>query len=302
MKSNRLIMPLFLCFCLLMVATITFLMMPTEVLARAGGGGGGKGGAAGGIVALLFLPFIATYYAAFTYVIFKKYRQSKALLEKLKLKDNIWDPDVIKHRIDMTFYKIQEAWRERDQSIAKDYMSDMLLEKHEMQTDQMKKQGRVNVLEKVNLIKSVVVQVSDYKDDSKDCLWAVIKGSMVDYTLDEKTREVLEGKPKQSEKFTELWKFSRHPQKGWVLDLIEQEAKITEIADFKSFSEDLNVKEVHPLLEKIGRVASSLEWTVKKDDDVPEMKSPVKALLFGLILPWVIVAVVFLSVNLDRFK
>ena len=300
MKSTSLKAFLFLCF--ITVASFALLLMPNDVCARAGGGGG-KGGAAGGIVALFMLPLLLIYYTAFSYVVANKYRQSKTLLEKLKLKDNVWNPDVIKHRIDMTFYKIQEAWRERDQSIAADYMSETLLKKHQMQTDQMKRQGRINILDKVNLIKSVVVQVSDFKDDSKDCLWAYVKGSMVDYTIDEKSKEVLEGKPKQSEKFTELWKFIRHPQNGWVLDLIEQEAKIAEIADFESFSEELNEKEIHPLFEKFGKAASFLEWTVKKDnDDVPEMKSPVVALLFGLILPWVLVAFVLLSVNLDKFK
>ena len=133
---------------------------------------------------------------------------------------------------------MQEAWTKRDQSICRDYVSDRLYEKHKMQTDQMIENHRQNILRDINLIDSKVVQIADFKDDSKDSVWVWIKGSMVDYIADDRTNAMLKGDTKNRE-FTELWRFARQDKK-WLLDEIRQSVQLPELLGLHSFSEDLS--------------------------------------------------------------
>lgn len=165
-------------------------------------------------------------------------RKSREILEKLEAKDSSWDLYNIKADIEMAYFKVQEAWMERDQSIAREYMSDRLYNKHKTQTDLMIKQHRKNILLNINLIDSTIVQVVDYKDDSKDMMWVLIKGSMIDYIIDDRTGEVLSGDPDTAEIFYELWRFVRG-RRRWVLDEIDQTVTPEDFEKMKSFSEEL---------------------------------------------------------------
>jgi len=209
--------------------------LPEEALARAGGGGGDEGG---GILGLILWPFFLIYSAIITYLVHKKNKQCKSLLAKLAKIDSYWDLDKIKSQIEKAFFKIQEAWMRRNQEIAKDYMSERLYTKHKLQTDQMLSEKRKNVLERINLKESKIVEVADFEDDSKDRIWVYIKGKMVDYIIDETTGKVVSGEKEKAENFSELWKFIRVP-KGWVLDEIDQKVQISDLKGFKSFSEEL---------------------------------------------------------------
>jgi predicted lipid-binding transport protein (Tim44 family) len=211
-----------------------FVFIPGDAMARAGGGGG-KGG---GILALIFWPFFVIYSAILGYFVVKKNKESRALLEKIRQFDNSWGIDHIKSRIELVYFKVQEAWMERNQDLAKEYMSERLFFKHKTQTDQMIQQGRKNILERINLMEAKIVEVADYNDDSKDQFWVFIKGSMIDYLIHEESGTVIQGDREKPEHFTELWKFVRGPD-DWVLDEIDQDAEILEVKNFKSFSESV---------------------------------------------------------------
>jgi len=210
-------------------------LCPEDILARAGGGGGGEGG---GILGLILWPFILIYSAIISYLVYKKNNQSKQLLQKLASLDNNWDLDNIKRQVEKVYFKVQESWMQRNQDIAKDFMSERLYEKHKLQTDQMISQNRKNILKQLNLKEAKIVEIADYEDDSKDRIWVHIKGSMIDYIVDDRTNKVISGDKFEVEKFSELWKFVRGAN-GWVLDEIDQKVQISDLVGFKSFSEEL---------------------------------------------------------------
>ena len=307
----------------LLFVVVVICAVPVESLARAGGGGGGGRGAGGGFF-YIGLVLFAIYSAIFLSVVTWKYRQSAALLQKLKSVDHLWDPQVIEHQIQAAFFKVQAAWQERDPSMAADFMSDSLLKDHRRKTENMKKRGLINVLEDLKLLKTKVVQVSDYEDTNKDSFWAYIEGEATDYVIFDKKYldgpETSDGddialtdclwgrddepqigeRPDSSDAFTELWKFIRDPQKGWIVDMIEPKAKILEIAHFHSFSEKLHDRP-HPMVEKLRNVHKSLDWKI---DHGPEgslsMKPPAKSLVFGgLMYPIFLFAGIYVTVILD---
>ena len=185
---------------------------------------------------LIFVgPAIGIYAAVVTYYLTKKRKECATLLRKIEETDALWSPDLMKRRVQKTFFKIQEAWAERDQSICRDYVSDKLFEKHKYQTDQLIKLGHKNVMKNISLDSAAIVEIADYENDDKDNFVAYIKGSMIDYLVDEKSGKLLEGE-KERTSFDELWKFTRTGN-DWKLDEIEADVSIEALSSLSSFSE-----------------------------------------------------------------
>jgi Tim44-like domain len=214
--------------------TVVIVLAAETCWARAGGGGGGGG--KGSWINIFVLPFFIIYSAVLTYQVKTKSDACKNLLARLEKLDPAWDLDRIRHRVDEVFFKVQQAWMERNQDLAKDCMSPALHQKHKLQTDQLIAQHRKNVLENINLIEVRIVDVEDFVDNKKDLFWAHIKASMIDYTIDDTTDRVLSGNRDKAEAFTELWKFVRAAN-TWVLDEIDQKVSVSDLSGFAATSE-----------------------------------------------------------------
>ena len=233
---------------------ILICLLPDSTFARAGGGsfssggfssggsysrGMGQGGSGGFFLVILLFPLLLIYLVITKRKLNKKTREGEDLMAQLEKRDTSWDLNKAKERIVLIYFKVQEAWTRRDQKIARPYVSDRLYTKHKIQTDQLIGQSRQNVLENVNLQKAQIVEVADFKDDTKDSLWVYIQGSMIDYTIDTNTGKRLFGNANVSESFRELWKFLKNDQGEWVLDEIDQDVEYSDLAGFKSHSEAL---------------------------------------------------------------
>ena len=217
------------------IATLLFALLPADLYARAGGGGGGGGG----ILGLILYPFLLIYIGILHFKISRKNQEADALIEKISVTDSGWRTESLKHRIEECYFKVQEAWMERNQDLARDYMSRGLYDKHKAQTDLMIKDHEKNILKEINLVQAKIVEAIDYKDNSKDLFWVYIRGSMIDYTVKDNTGEVIKGNPNEAEKFSELWKFIRDDNGRWVLDDIDQEVGLDDLSSFKSKSEQV---------------------------------------------------------------
>lgn len=208
--------------------------MTGSAMARAGGGGGGG---KGGILVWLLLPFFYIAYLIRSKWVKKKNEEAKDIMLQAAMKDHSWNYDEIIKRVEEIFFKVQYAWMERDQDIAKDFISSRLYEKHKLQTDQMIKQHRKNVLENINIIEAAIVEAKDYPDDKEDSIWVYIEGSMIDYTIDDRSMKVISGKENEIESFEELWKMVKS-ENGWVLDYIDQKVSMSDLKKLHSFRID----------------------------------------------------------------
>ena len=212
------------------IGLLILVLTAEYALARAGGGGGS--GSGGGILttilAFILAPFLLIYGAIVSVMLERKRNKAKRLLKQLELEDPLWNHRRMKARIEEIFLKVQKAWMERNQDLAKDCMSDRIYTKHKMQTDEMLANGRKNVLAKINLKEVMIISVADYDDDTKDSFSAHIKGSMIDYDVDDKTGNVLSGDKTKIESFKEIWHFIRKGNK-WVLDEIDQDVTMGDI-------------------------------------------------------------------------
>jgi predicted lipid-binding transport protein (Tim44 family) len=212
-------------------------IIPSLAFARAGGGGGGGGGR-GGLVGFILLPFLIIHSTIVTCMVVRRNKQCALLLERLAKKDSLWDMESIQARIEQVYFKVQNAWMERDQELCRDSVSDRLYQKHKLQTDEMLTQHRQNMLDRINLKEAKVVEVVDYRDDARDRVWVYVRGSMIDYIVDDRSGKVISGNDREPESFAELWKFVRG-KTGWVLDEIDQDVTIRDLDRFKAQSEEV---------------------------------------------------------------
>lgn len=160
------------------------------------------------------------------FVIFKIKLNNKSVkcisdINELSKSDYNWNYENIKKNIEEAFYKVQSAWMERDQDIAKEYMSDKLYSKHKLETENMKLRREKNILENLTLLGVIPRSVQNNEGTDMDCIWFEIRAKAKDYTINEDTNKVIQGKYRRCNQFTEYWKFTRKDNR-WVLDEIKQ--------------------------------------------------------------------------------
>ena len=171
------------------------------------------------------IVFILILFASTIILYFKVLRasfNSKRYLRLLDNKDITWKYKTIEKRVIETFYIVEEAWTNNDISKAKDYMDKDLYENFKSKLEWMDINNRRNILKKIRLVNLKPVSVYDDNDDKKDLIWFYIKGKMIDYIVDTKTKSIVSGDTK-NKSFVEFWKFVKNENNKWVLSEILQE-------------------------------------------------------------------------------
>ena len=169
--------------------------------------------------------FIIIIFASTIILYFKVLRasfNSKRYLRLLDNKDSTFKYKNIEKRVIETFYIVEEAWTNNDISKAKDYMDNDLYENFKSKLEWMDINNRRNILKKIRLVNLKPVSVYDDNDDKKDLIWFYIKGKMIDYIVDTKTKSIVSGDTK-NKSFVEFWKFVKNDDNNWVLNEILQE-------------------------------------------------------------------------------
>lgn len=238
--------------------TLLLIVFSDVVLARAGGGGGssfgggssyhssyGSSGGGGGdsfpifviVILVLAVLLICSWVHAWNMscAVRDKNEECRSLISKIAVLDSCWDLNAMKVRIEDVYFKVQEAWTKGDQQIAKDYVSQRLFDKHQRQLEEMHAKMRKNILENVQLHNTKIVQVRDSEDDSKDQFWALIEGSMNDFTINTVSGDAVNDE-NNHDSFKELWLFIRKGQ-AWVLDEIVSDVSIEKLSLFTSQSD-----------------------------------------------------------------
>lgn len=166
----------------------------------------------------------------------KKKVESVIAIKRLSRKDFNWDYKEMKKDIKESFYKVGIAWMERDQGLAKDYVSEKLYKKHKMQTGWMIVRNEKNILKRMKLLGATPIALRDNEGTSEDFIWVHIKAKSIDYTINEETNEVIEGNRFKSVYYEEYWKFVRSKDR-WILDEIKQ---IEDINNLDFFGVEVN--------------------------------------------------------------
>lgn len=81
-----------------------------------------------------------------------------------------------------------------------------------------------------------IISCEDFNDDSKDSFIAYIKGTIVDYTISEKTGQIIKNPEREEEKFKDTFHFVRKGNK-WLLNYIDNDITIIELIAAKNYRE-----------------------------------------------------------------
>jgi len=124
----------------------------------------------------------------------------------IKARDSNFDEQAFIDRANTAFFKLQQAWTARNQDLARDVMSEALYERHKMQTDQLLANHQIDLLQNIVIGHSRIVAVTAAAP--YDSIIVAFDASMTDYTIDENTKQVVDGDQYQKT-FTERWTFIR---------------------------------------------------------------------------------------------
>jgi Uncharacterized protein conserved in bacteria len=233
----------FFSLCLVLVAAF---LLSFSVAARAGGGGGGGGGgghsitsvhsgASGNQVSWTTLLYAVLINGTLIVILFhrdilfyfklhRKGFESRKTMAELNKRDAFFDYSNFRKTVEDTFYKVQDAWGERDQELDKAFLSQSLYEQFCTKTAEMKVRHEKDILRDIHLLDVIPVDVEDFPDSNVDFIWVYIKAKMADYVIDEQSRRVISGS-KNIKSFVEYWKFIKEDGR-WVLDEIKQKDEV----------------------------------------------------------------------------
>jgi predicted lipid-binding transport protein (Tim44 family) len=193
-----------------------------------GGGGRGGGGYFFGAVWLIFTVWLAV-------VLYLRKKAARKVIAKAK--EDIWNMHYLEQTTEKVFLAFQQAWMDRDLSSVSKMVTYNLYLTHHPELQHMKAKGEKNILEKISVDSIRIIGCKDYLDNAKDSFSAYIKGTMVDYTINEINSKVIDGSDSESKKFSDLYVFTRDGN-TWLLNQVINDPQVFEILEVKNISEE----------------------------------------------------------------
>ncbi len=119
------------------------------------------------------------------------------------------------------FFRIQAAWMNRDLSPVSDILEDKMRSFLQDDISRLISDKKINRLENI-AVRSVDITES-WNEGGYDCITVRIYATILDYTVDERNGEVIEGSKTEPVKFEELWTFEKSSGgSSWQLSAINQ--------------------------------------------------------------------------------
>ena len=204
------------------------LLFATQCLYARAGGGGGHG--SGGIIGIILAPFMILYALYKGQQVKKKKLESENIIAQAALEDPIWNEGKMEALAKDMFFKMQQAWMERDLSKVKKLISDELYNDYKTQLDVMKSSHEKNMLEGINVTNVSIISSQDYRDDTQDNFTAYIAGKIIDYTINEQTGNVIKNKKQEEESFSDNYHV-------WILNSIKNDVSLGDIEGAVNYKE-----------------------------------------------------------------
>lgn len=119
------------------------------------------------------------------------------------------------------FFKVQGAYANRDLSPVKHLLTEEMYRLLQEDAAQLKAEGRTNRLENIAVREVNITEA--WQEAGQDYITARVYANLLDYTVDDKTGEVISGSKIDPVKFEEYWTFTRPlGNNPWQLSAIQQ--------------------------------------------------------------------------------
>ncbi len=235
------------------IYALALLIISYDILySRAGGGGHSSGGSGFhsnphnssslsdisglGVLLIIGVAALLLYGIVLSYLLFIKPRKSRKVIEIAAQNDDLWNLEAInKHTFDV-FCKMQKAWENRNIGPVKSIITKELYNELDNKIAELRSENRKNILEEITVNKITLISSVDYKDNSKDAYTAQIDGQMIDYIIDDRSKNIIENSSKNPGSFTDSYEFVRINDK-WMLNKIYNDSGIIHLMDAKNHFE-----------------------------------------------------------------
>ncbi len=143
-------------------------------------------------------------------------------VELIKGMDPSFNETSFKNLAEDLFFKIQGSWTKRDLSGIHQLLSTEMLNILQQDVNSLLAEKRINRLENIGIRNVEIVDVG--QDRGEEFITVKFQASLLDYTVDEKSGQILSGSSTDPVKFLEYWIFARNVgERNWVLAGITQE-------------------------------------------------------------------------------
>ena len=142
-------------------------------------------------------------------------------LRQIQQMDPLFTEDRFRDLVMDNFFKIQGAWSDRDMSSVKHLLTDEMYRVLQEDAAKMRADGIINKLE--NIAVREVNLTEAWQEAGQDFITVRVYANLLDYSVDEKTGEVVAGSKTDPMKFEEYWTFVRPVGNNpWKLTAINQ--------------------------------------------------------------------------------
>lgn len=120
-----------------------------------------------------------------------------------------------------SFFKIQGAWNKQDINTLRTLCGGELMKTWEAELGQLKLRGQRNRMDNIALRESEITEV--WTENGEDFITVRLHANLLDFTVDEKSGNVVSGSDSEPVEFEEFWTFSRPVgPNGWKLTAVQQ--------------------------------------------------------------------------------
>ncbi|MFW6123252.1 MAG: Tim44 domain-containing protein, partial [Thermodesulfobacteriota bacterium] len=142
-------------------------------------------------------------------------------LQHIERSDPLFSEPKFKDQAMDYFFKIQGAWMDRDLSTVKHLLTREMFETLREDAEKMRRDGLINRLQ--NMAVREVNLTEAWQEAGQDYITVRIYVTLLDYTINERSGEIVAGSKTEPIKFEEYWTFTRpvgnHP---WQLSAVNQ--------------------------------------------------------------------------------
>jgi predicted lipid-binding transport protein (Tim44 family) len=144
-------------------------------------------------------------------------------IDHIRQMDSAFDPGRFADTASDMFFKVQAAWMNRDMSAVRDLLTPEMYEALQKDCERLRAEHRIDRMENISL-RSVEVSEA-WQESGKDFVTVRFLASLLEYTVDERSHEVVDGSRTTPVKFEEYWTFTRPVgPNAWRLSAIQQAA------------------------------------------------------------------------------
>ncbi len=141
-------------------------------------------------------------------------------IDIIRIADPDFDPDYFLEVASDVFFKVQAGWMRRDISFYRHLLGKQLASEYEARFAEMEAKGELNKLENISIRNVEIVDAGSA--NGEDFVTVLFTANLLDYTVDEKSGDLISGSMTEPVKFAEEWSWARPlGTENWKLEGIK---------------------------------------------------------------------------------